>query len=51
MMIVMFVLNVGALCGIIGLEVVLANGTVLDMNKTLLKDNSGYQLKHLFVGE
>lgn len=33
-----------------GLEVVLANGTVLDMLGTLRKDNTGYDLKHLFIG-
>ncbi|KAK6150607.1 hypothetical protein DH2020_015539 [Rehmannia glutinosa] len=31
------------------LEVVLANGTVLDMLGTLRKDNTGYDLKHLFI--
>lgn len=30
---------------------VLANGTVLDMLGTLRKDNTGYDLKHLFIGE
>ncbi|KAK6150619.1 hypothetical protein DH2020_015551 [Rehmannia glutinosa] len=38
------------LSGISGLEVVLANGTVLDMLGTLRKDNTGYDLKHLFIG-
>lgn len=33
-----------------GLESVLANGTVLDMLGTLRKDNTGYDLKHLFIG-
>lgn len=33
-----------------GLEAVLANGTVLDMLGTLRKDNTGYDLKHLFIG-
>jgi len=33
-----------------GVEAVLANGTVLDMLKTLRKDNTGYDLKHLFIG-
>lgn len=33
-----------------GLEVVLANGDVLDMLGTLRKDNTGYDLKHLFIG-
>jgi hypothetical protein len=35
----------------IGLEVVLADGTVLDMLRTLKKDNCGYHLPHLFIGE
>ncbi|KAM0937213.1 putative D-2-hydroxyglutarate dehydrogenase [Dioscorea sansibarensis] len=33
-----------------GLEVVLADGTVLDMLGSLRKDNTGYDLKHLFIG-
>ncbi|RVX16569.1 D-2-hydroxyglutarate dehydrogenase, mitochondrial [Vitis vinifera] len=36
--------------GDICLEAVLANGTVLDMLGTLRKDNTGYDLKHLFIG-
>ncbi|KAG1347473.1 D-2-hydroxyglutarate dehydrogenase, mitochondrial [Cocos nucifera] len=41
----------GSLHGnILGLEVVLADGTVLDMLGTLRKDNTGYDLKHLFIG-
>lgn len=41
----------GSLHGnILGLEVVLANGTILDMLTTLRKDNTGYDLKHLFIG-
>lgn len=41
----------GSLHGnILGLEVVLADGTVLDMLTTLRKDNTGYDLKHLFIG-
>ncbi|BAU00017.1 hypothetical protein VIGAN_10157200 [Vigna angularis var. angularis] len=41
----------GSLHGnILGVEAVLANGTVLDMLKTLRKDNTGYDLKHLFIG-
>lgn len=35
----------------LGLEVVLANGTVVDMLGTLRKDNTGYDLKQLFIGE
>ena len=34
----------------IGLEVVLADGRVLNMLRKLRKDNSGYDLKHLFIG-
>lgn len=33
-----------------GVEAVLANGDVLDMIGTLRKDNTGYDLKHLFIG-
>lgn len=33
-----------------GLEVVLPDGTILDMLTTLRKDNTGYDLKHLFIG-
>lgn len=33
-----------------GLEVVLADGTVLDSMNELVKNNSGYDLKHLFIG-
>ncbi|KAH6791482.1 FAD-linked oxidases family protein [Perilla frutescens var. frutescens] len=44
-------LRYGSLHGsVLGLEVVLANGTVLDMLGTLRKDNTGYDLKHLFIG-
>lgn len=35
---------------IIGLEVVLADGTILSNLKKILKDNSGYDLKQLFIG-
>jgi hypothetical protein len=31
-------------------QVVLADGTVLDLLKTLRKDNTGYDLKQLFLG-
>ena len=34
----------------IGLKVVLASGEVLDNITTLRKDNTGYDLKHLFIG-
>jgi FAD/FMN-containing dehydrogenase len=35
---------------VLGLEVVLAVGRVLPMLKTLHKDNSGYDLKQIFIG-
>ncbi|KRT80425.1 hypothetical protein AMK59_7653 [Oryctes borbonicus] len=35
---------------ILGLEVVKANGEILDLVSTLKKDNTGYHLKHLFIG-
>jgi D-2-hydroxyglutarate dehydrogenase len=35
---------------VLGLEVVLANGDVLDLMNTCRKDNTGYDLKQLFVG-
>jgi FAD/FMN-containing dehydrogenase len=35
---------------VLGLEVVLANGTVLPMLRALQKDNSGYDLKQIFIG-
>ncbi len=35
---------------VLGLEVVLADGRVLDMLRALRKDNTGYDLKHLFIG-
>jgi FAD/FMN-containing dehydrogenase len=34
----------------LGLEVVLADGSILDLMKGLRKDNTGYDLKHLFIG-
>ncbi|MCP5036890.1 MAG: FAD-binding oxidoreductase [Rhodobacteraceae bacterium] len=40
--------NTRALC--LGLEVVLADGQVLDIMSELHKDNSGYDLKDLFIG-
>lgn len=41
----------GSLHGtVLGIEAVLANGTILDMLGTLRKDNTGYDLKHLFIG-
>ncbi|GJE86007.1 FAD-binding oxidoreductase [Phanerochaete sordida] len=35
---------------VLGLEVVLPDGTVLDQLSTLRKDNTGYDLKQLFIG-
>jgi len=35
---------------ILGLEAVLADGTVISSLKTIIKDNSGYDLKQLFIG-
>src|SRR4051812_11027645 len=35
---------------VLGLEVVLANGDVWDGLRSLKKDNTGYDLKHLFMG-
>jgi FAD/FMN-containing dehydrogenase len=35
---------------VLGLEVVLPDGTVLDMNSSLRKNNTGYDIKQLFVG-
>lgn len=35
---------------VLGLEAVLADGTVLDSLNKLLKKNAGYDLKHLFIG-
>lgn len=35
---------------VLGLEVVLADGTVWDGLRTLRKDNTGYDLKQLFIG-
>jgi FAD/FMN-containing dehydrogenase len=40
--------NARELC--LGLEVVLADGRILDGLKTLRKDNTGYDLKQLFIG-
>ena len=35
---------------VLGLEVVLADGTVLDMMRPMIKNNTGYDIKHGFVG-
>ncbi|GAM22510.1 hypothetical protein SAMD00019534_056850 [Acytostelium subglobosum LB1] len=44
-------LRYGSLHGnVMGAEVVLANGTVIDLMNTLRKDNTGYDMKQLFIG-
>jgi FAD/FMN-containing dehydrogenase len=35
---------------VLGLEVVLADGTVIDSMNMFIKNNTGYDLKHLFIG-
>ena len=35
---------------VLGLEAVLADGTVIPAHNKLLKNNAGYDLKHLFIG-
>ncbi|GAA0334664.1 FAD-binding oxidoreductase [Sphingomonas oligophenolica] len=35
---------------VLGLEVVLADGTIISSMNALLKNNAGYDLKHLFIG-
>jgi FAD/FMN-containing dehydrogenase len=35
---------------VLGLEVVLANGTVVTSLNKMMKNNAGYDLKHLFIG-
>jgi FAD/FMN-containing dehydrogenase len=35
---------------ILGMEIVLPNGTIVDSMKTVRKDNTGYHLPHLFIG-
>ena len=35
---------------VLGMEVVLADGTVLDSMNRFLKNNSGFDLKQLFIG-
>ena len=44
-------LRYGSLHGsVLGLEVVLSDGRILDLLRTLRKDNTGYDLKQLFIG-
>jgi FAD/FMN-containing dehydrogenase len=41
----------GSLHGsVLGMEMVLANGTIVDSLSTLRKDNTGYDIKQLFIG-
>ncbi|CAK1553553.1 unnamed protein product [Leptosia nina] len=35
---------------VLGIEAVKADGTIIDCLRTLKKDNTGYHLKHLFIG-
>lgn len=35
---------------VLGLEVVLADGSIVDMNSSIRKNNTGYDLKQLFIG-
>jgi FAD/FMN-containing dehydrogenase len=35
---------------ILGLEAVLPNGNILDLRSEIHKDNTGFDLKHLFIG-
>lgn len=44
-------LKYGSLHGsVLGLEVVLANGSILNFMNSMRKDNTGYDLKQLFIG-
>ncbi len=47
----MHLLRYGSLHGsVLGLEIVLADGTVVDLDSSLRKDNTGFDLKQIFVG-
>jgi FAD/FMN-containing dehydrogenase len=35
---------------VLGLEIITAQGEIIDMLRTLYKDNTGYHLRHLFIG-
>ena len=35
---------------VLGLKVVTGSGEILDLNRDLLKNNTGYDLRHLFIG-
>lgn len=44
-------LRYGSLHGsVLGVEAVLASGEVIDCMTAMKKDNTGYDLKHLFIG-
>lgn len=44
-------LRYGSLHGtVLGLEIVLANGQIIDTLSTCRKDNTGYHLNHMFIG-
>ena len=45
-----FVRYGGARAQVLGLEVVLADGRILHLNGELHKNNTGYALRHLFIG-
>jgi FAD/FMN-containing dehydrogenase len=38
------------MCCFVGLEAVLPDGTIMDNLSTIRKDNTGYDLKQLFIG-
>lgn len=42
--------NGGFRSHILGLEAVIPSGEILDMTSEIHKDNTGYDLKHLFIG-
>eukprot|EP01041_Mallomonas_annulata_P000318 gene318-577_t len=45
------VIRYGSLhANILGLEIILPNGNTLDLMSSIQKDNTGYDLKHLFIG-
>lgn len=35
---------------VLGMKVVTGNGDILDLNRGLIKNNTGYDLRHLFIG-
>ncbi|MDD9950471.1 MAG: FAD-binding oxidoreductase [Zetaproteobacteria bacterium] len=45
-----FIRHGGMREAVLGLTVVLANGEILDLNSNLYKNNTGIDLKHLFIG-